>query len=156
MKNVLFAIVLTAVIGCSNTNYYQVQFDDVDWLKVGDKVIIKGLEVGEVNDLTIDQEQKVLAKIGVKENIFIPKGSTFKIISSLLGGRYVEIDLANSTDKMIETEIQHGYLQPPDTTGFRTLTAAEKDSLMRANPMIKLADTVLQIMRRKKSGDSVQ
>jgi ABC-type transporter Mla subunit MlaD len=156
MKNVLTCILLLGLISCSDSEYYKVQFDNVDRLTEGDKVILKGLEVGQVKDLTIDEEKKVLATIWVGRNIKLTKGSTFTVHADLLGTRHIEIGLADSHELMNPDEIQKGLIQPPDTTGFKKLTAAERDSLVKHDPVYRLADTVMTILRKSKDSTKVE
>src|SRR5690606_27789923 len=51
MKNTVTFILLIGLIGCSDSEDYKVQFENVDRLTEGDKVILNGLEVGQVKDL---------------------------------------------------------------------------------------------------------
>ena len=150
MKNLLTYILLLGIIGCSDSEYYKVQFDDVDRLTEGDKVFLKGLEVGEVKDLTLDENKKILATIWIGRNIKLTKGSTFTIHSDMLGLRRVEIDLADGEELMDTEETHAGYIQPPDTTRTITLTGAEKDSLLKH--VYNLADSL--IFKLSKSNDA--
>lgn len=149
MKNILIWAFLLGLTACSDSEYYKVQFDNVDRLTSGDKVFIRGLEVGEIKDLAIDDEKKVLATVWVGRNIKLTKGSTFAIHSDIFGTRHLEINLSENQELMNPDEIQKGYVQPPDTTGFRKLTKEEKDSLVKNDPVYRLADTVLHILRKR-------
>ena len=143
MKNILTFILLVGLISCSGSEYYKVQFDNVDRLTEGDKVILKGLEIGQVKDLKIDDENKVLATIWVGRNVKVTKGSTFTIHSELFGTRYVEIDLADEMELMNPDEIQMGIMQLlPDTTDQLRLTKEERDTLVNylLTPFIKSTD----------------
>jgi|GEM_PF-6440334 ABC-type transporter Mla subunit MlaD len=156
MKNILTCILLLGLISCSDSEYYKVQFENVDRLTEGDKVILKGMEVGQVKDLELDNEKKILATIWVGRNIKLTKGSTFTIHADLLGMRHVEIDLADNQELMDTKEIQKGFVQPPDTTGFKKLTEQERDSLVKHDPVYRLADTVMTILRKSKDSTKVE
>ncbi len=134
-----------------STEHYKVQFDNAYYLAEGDKVYIKGLEVGEIKDIEIDKENKILMTILIGRNIKLPKGSTFTIHLELLGKGQIEIDLAETQELLNSEEIQIGHVQEPDTTGLRTLSAEERDSLVKHNPMYRLADTIMMILRKKDS-----
>lgn len=150
------AIILSIVVfGCSDTEYYKVQFDDVNRLKEGDKVFLKGLEVGEVKDLQLNDNKKILATIWVGRDIKLTSGSTFTIHAELFGSRYIQIELADTPKLMNAEEVQEGYLQPPDTTGSKKLTPAELDSLVKHHPVFGLADTVLRIIRNSRDSTRV-
>lgn len=156
MKNILTYILLLGLTSCSDSEYYKVQFDNVDRLTEGDKVILKGLEVGEVKDFELNDEKKVLATIWVGRNIKLTKGSTFTIHSDFLGTRHIEIELAEKQELMSTEEVQTGYVQPPDTTGFRRMTEEQRDSLLKYNPVFRLADTVMTILRKSKDSTKVK
>lgn len=141
MKNLLTYLLLLGLMSCSDSEYYKVQFDYVDRLSEGDKVILKGLEVGEVKDLRLDENKKILATIWVGRNIKLTRGSTFTIHSDIYGIRRVEIDLADSQELMDSEEVHNGYIQPPDSTRMIRLTGAERDSLLKH--IHNLADSVL-------------
>lgn len=154
MKKILTFILLLGLIGCSDSAYYKVQFDDVDRLTAGNKVFIKGLEVGEVKDLIIDDEKKVLATIWIGRNIKLTKGSTFTIHSTGFGERHIEIGLSDNNELINEDEIQKGHIQtPPD---FRHLTKEQKDSLIMNDPAYSLAETFIQMLRKPNAKDSTQ
>lgn len=155
MKNILTYILLISLISCSDSEYYKVQFDNVDQLTEGDKVILKGLEVGEVKDFELDNEKKVLATISIGRNIKLTKGSTFTIRSGF-AERHIEIELADNQELMNTEEIQIGYVQLPDTTSFRKLTVEQRDSLIKHDPIYRLADTVMTILRRTKDSTKVK
>ena len=155
MKNILKYILLLGLIGCSDSEYYKVQFDNVDRLKTGDDIIINGLVVGQVKDLIIDEQNKVLATIWIGRNIKLTKGTTFAIQSDIFGLRHLEIKLSDSKELINPKDIQKGFIQPPDTTGFRVLTPAERDSLVTHDPIYRLADTVMTILRNKEINDSI-
>jgi len=156
MKHILTFILLLGLISCSDSEYYKVQFDNVDRLTEGDKVIVKGMEVGQVKDLELDDDKKILATVWVGRNIKLTKGSTFTIHSDILGTRYIEIGLADNHELMNTEEIHKGYVQPPDTVGLRRYTAEERDSLIKHNPALKLADTLLTILRKSKDTTKVE
>ena len=148
MRNILTLVLLVGLTSCSDSEYYEVQFENVDRLTEGDKVIVKGLEIGQVKDLQIDDENKVLATIQVGRNVKVTKGSSFTIRSELLGTRYVDINLADEKELMNSNEIQKGITQlSPDTTDQLKLTRHEKDSLVKyfLTPFIKPAtqDTLI-------------
>ncbi len=149
--------VLTYVIRCcSDSEYYKVQFDNVDRLTEGDRVILKGLEVGEVKGFKLDDEKKVVAIIWVGRNIKLTKGSTFTIHSDIFGTRHIEIELSDNQELMNAEEIQTGYVQPPDMTGFKQQTAEQRDSLVTHDPIYRLADTVMTLLRKSRDTTKVK
>ena len=74
-----------------NTYLLNAQFNTANGLSVGDPVVVNGLKVGKVNDLSIDK-QVVLAQFEIAKNIKLPKDSRADIVGqSLLGGKVIEI-----------------------------------------------------------------
>lgn len=151
MNRTVLISIFIGLIGCSNAKEYQIKFDNVDWLQTGDKVVCNGLVVGEVKKLKIDDDKKVLALVTVDKDLKLTKDSRFTIKSELIGIKYIDIELADNKDLLNEKEIQIGQVQPPDTTGFKKLTLEQKDSLVQHDPVFRLADTVLQILRNKET-----
>lgn len=119
MKNVIIYLILFAFIDCSDSEYYKVQFEDVDRLTEGDKVILKGLEVGEVTGLRLDDKRKILATISVGRGIKVTKGSAFAIHDEFPGIRYIEIKLADSDEFIDPNEIQTGHRIRPVSDTIR-------------------------------------
>ncbi|MFN9861910.1 MAG: MlaD family protein [Cyclobacteriaceae bacterium] len=150
MKNLLTYLLLLGFFGCTDNEQYKIQFEQVDWLKTGDRVTINGLDVGQVKNLKLDDEQKILATIEIGPNIKLTKGSTFTIHSDLLGAKHIEIDLSDSKELMNSKEIQKGTIQPLDRTEFKKLTPEQRDSLTKHDPVYRLADTVFQMLKNYK------
>ena len=135
---------------------YKVQFDSVAQLTTGDVVILKGLEVGEVQDLRFNDEKKVLVTIRVGRDIKLTRGSTFTIYTDFLGSTHIEIDFVDSNVLMDTNEIQTGLAQPSDMPGFRRLTAEERDSLLKHDPVYRLTDTVKSALMESRDSTKVK
>jgi hypothetical protein len=147
MKNIILLIFLLGLIGCSDSDYYKVEFENVDKLMPGDKVLIKGFEVGRVNDLKLKEDYSgVIVTISVRQNIKLKKGSTFTLHSDLLGTKHIAIDSADSGQLLNSDDIQKGYIQPIDLVGGRKISKQEYDSLVKFDPNFKLADSLFMIL----------
>ncbi|OGC40071.1 hypothetical protein A2Y85_05810 [candidate division WOR-3 bacterium RBG_13_43_14] len=98
---------LTGRLGWGNTHEIEVYFQDVGGLKVGDPVIIYGLEKGKIKSMKL-QGNRVLTVLSISKNIELPKDSQFELRSvSLLGGdRYVKITLGVSDTAATEFDGQ--------------------------------------------------
>ncbi|MGC3947591.1 MAG: MlaD family protein [Chryseolinea sp.] len=142
MKYSPIVVFLFMMFGCTDSEYYKVRFDDVAYLVKGDKVMLNDQEVGEVKNLVMDDEWKIVATIWVGRGIKLPKGSTFTIRSGW-GGRTVEIDRAGNAELMDPNEIQIGRLQRDST---KALNIAEFDSLLMHDPNFKFLDTILKVV----------
>jgi len=83
---------LTGRIGMRNTRDVSVFYSDVGGLRVGDPVMVFGLEKGKIKSLRIEGG-KVRTVLSVSRDIPLPEDSRFALRSgSLLGGdRYIKI-----------------------------------------------------------------
>lgn len=136
-------------MSCSDSEYYKVLFDNVNQLKAGDEIIINGQGAGQIKELRIVEENKVLATIWIGRNIKLTQGTTFEIQSNVYGVRHLEIKLSTSKELINPEDIQHGSVQSPVMTDAREFTQEEIDSLITRNPAFQILDTVLNTLRRK-------
>ena len=66
-------------------------FEDVMGLKKGDNVVVRGMPVGKVENLTLEKK-RVLVLAHLKKELSIREGYRVTIVAtSILGGRYMEI-----------------------------------------------------------------
>ncbi len=73
-----------------------VRFDNVGSLRVQDSVIVRGVPVGSVQDLTLD-DGCIKATILIDEKVSIYKNYSIKVVSaSVLGGSRLDIDAGSS------------------------------------------------------------
>ena len=77
-------------------------FFDIGNIDVGNDVKIKGVKVGEVTGIRLDQENfMAIITTSIEENIKIPNDSVFKISNNgFIGSPYVEIQLGNSFESL--------------------------------------------------------
>lgn len=121
-------------IGLRNTYDVVVLFDDVIGLRVGDPVMVYGLEKGKVKDLRIDKG-KIRTILAVDREIVIPEDSkiSIKSISYLGADRYVKI-VPGISDKA--DSVYYGKSGGLDLEGL----ASQLDSLMLAIKGLNLGD----------------
>jgi phospholipid/cholesterol/gamma-HCH transport system substrate-binding protein len=78
----------------SGENKYYVYFDDVQGLQPSSAVQVKGLTVGRVADITLNEGAKVKVTIAVKKKINVTVGSIVKLASAdLLGTKVLKLDI---------------------------------------------------------------
>jgi len=88
---VLFTLVFTDIRLFRKSYMIDVLFDSVGGLERGDKVTLGGMEVGDVEDLTLE-ENVIKVRLAIRSEIKIPITSTVKIVDvGLLGGKRVDI-----------------------------------------------------------------
>ena len=73
-------------------------FFDIGNLKIGNEVKIKGVKVGEVSGISLDEENYLaIITSSVNKSIKIPIDSIFKVSNNgFIGSAYLEIELGNS------------------------------------------------------------
>lgn len=97
---VLFIVLytwLTGRIGMRNTRDVRVYFRDVGGLRVGDPVLVYGIEKGKIKRLAIENES-VLVVVAVSKEIPLDDDSEFTIrsVSYLGGDKYIKINPGKS------------------------------------------------------------
>ena len=77
-------------------------FFDIGNTSIGNDVKIKGVKVGEVSNIKLDQETYMaLITSSVEKSIQIPDDSVFKISNNgFIGSSYIEIQLGNSEENL--------------------------------------------------------
>ena len=116
--NIEFALgllILTTSIVCifyysSKINYFNKiesfqihsSFFDKGDINIGNEVKIKGVKVGEVSSISLDQDSYMaIVTSTVDESIKIPNDSVFKISNNgFIGSPYIEIQLGNSEETL--------------------------------------------------------
>ena len=73
-------------------------FFDIGNVNIGNDVKIKGVKVGEVSGISLDQESYMaIITSSIDENVKIPDNSKFKISNNgFIGSPYIEIQLGES------------------------------------------------------------
>ena len=75
-------------------------FFDIGNINIGNDVKIKGVKVGEVSSISLDEENYVaIITSSINKSFKIPIDSIFKISNNgFIGSPYIEIELGNSED----------------------------------------------------------
>ena len=145
MNHRLIFLLLIIFTSCSDSTEYKIKFDDIGRLNEDDKILIKGVHVGQVKDIVVDEDEKMLVTISITKDIQVTEGSKFILQSELLGSQYIEVELADINNELVKLEqLQQGEIRPMDTTGLRKITLEEYDSLMQSNPGAIIFDSILK------------
>lgn len=76
---------------------YYCNYAQVDGLQASAPVQIRGLVVGHVTSLELDEARGVKATLAIKKGITIPQGTVATIVADgLLGGKFIRLDLGKS------------------------------------------------------------
>ncbi len=75
-------------------------FFNIGNIDVGNDVKIRGVKIGEISNIIIDQENYMaIVTSSIDENIKIPNDSIFKISNNgFIGSPYIEIEIGNSEE----------------------------------------------------------
>ena len=80
--------------------YINSSFFDIGNINIGNDVKIKGVKVGEVSNISLDEQNYVaIITSSINKSFKIPIDSIFKISNNgFIGSPYIEIELGNSED----------------------------------------------------------
>jgi phospholipid/cholesterol/gamma-HCH transport system substrate-binding protein len=89
----VFALLaIFAQLRFSEGKSYQAEFSDVGGLKEGDFVRIAGVEVGQVQKISINRDAVVIIEFSADDGVVLTEGSLAVIrYDNLIGGRYLEL-----------------------------------------------------------------
>ena len=97
---ICFFYISTKINLFNNIEKFQINssFFDIGNVTIGNEVKIKGVKVGEVSSISLDQENYMaIITTSLDKNIKIPDDSIFKISNNgFIGSPYIEIQLGNS------------------------------------------------------------
>lgn len=89
----------------SPTNKYYAVYNHIDGLTISNPVVINGLAVGRVSNLSIlqDQGNNILVELDVDESVEIRTTSKAKLTSTdFLGSKAIQIEVGNLSGKLLE------------------------------------------------------
>ncbi|MDA7747274.1 MlaD family protein, partial [Psychromonas sp.] len=145
-------------------------YDDAFDLKVGNKIKLKGLEIGEISNLTLNSNNKVIVDLEIDPTYFetiAKKGSRFWIVrseislsgaknlSTLIGGVFINVSPGTGqlTDKFIGES--HEPLITQNKTGLPiTLLADNAGSTDIASPVYYRQIQIGEVMNKQLNDDA--
>lgn len=90
----------------SGENEYYAYYDNVQGLQTSASVQIKGLTVGRVADIELNDSEKVKVTIAVNSDVKLPVGTTAELAASdLLGTKVVKLNLGMGTDIITDESV---------------------------------------------------
>ncbi len=150
---VLMTVALFAIFGeyrTGSATEYSAVFDDVSSLKPGDSVRVSGIRVGTVNDVSLQDDNKVVVGFDASPDIVLTSGTKVAVrYLNLVGDRYLEL-----LDGPGPTTVQPPGSQIPSD---RTVPALDLDLLLGGlKPVIRglnpqdvnaLTNSLIQILQ---------
>ena len=122
----------------SNDIKIAVYFDNVSGLEIDDDVTVRGLRMGFVQDITLDQNI-LLVTLSVDNRIDLRKDAEFWLVTvDLMGDKKIEIYPGRLKDKLDLSKIHTGHFQP-DLSAMMETVAAMKDDIFTIVDDIKIS-----------------
>ncbi|MFI5218647.1 MAG: MlaD family protein [Bacteroidia bacterium] len=122
----------------TNTNTIYAIYDNIDGLVASNRVIINGYRIGQVKKIRFlpDNSGKMIAMLTVRPDIFIPKNSIARIVSSdFFGGKAIQIELGNDKRQVEDGDTLNSELK----SGIEQQLGPVKD---KAERLIESLDSV--------------
>ncbi len=130
----------------SGDRSYYAQFDETMGLQTSAPVLLRGVKVGSVTDISIDPERSevVVVKVGLKRKVTVPVDSRLKLFSNgIMGGKAIELVRGGATQNF-----EAGAVIPSETAGgmLENASTSIEDLAREAKAlMTSLAATSAQI-----------
>ena len=142
----VFTIVLSRENFFTPTFPFDVAFDDVMGLRNGDNVVIRGMIVGEIKELKLASDG-VLLHCQTERPIKLRTGYKIEIVaSSILGGRYLQIEEGPSTAPEIPPNENIRGIQPKELMREAAEAVAEIRKVLKEKKILEnLGDAVENI-----------
>lgn len=112
MKRLLLIFFTSLMIfACSShTTDFSIIFENVEGLKEGDKVVVKGKEIGEITRMKL-YKNKVLVDVAIEKDNKIPLSSKFvSETKDLLGGRMISVELGETGELLQDKDTVNGIV----------------------------------------------
>ncbi|MFT5239233.1 MAG: phospholipid/cholesterol/gamma-HCH transport system substrate-binding protein [Candidatus Promineifilaceae bacterium] len=121
----LFTIVLSKDYWFRDVFKVHAQFDDVVGLRDGDSVVVRGMKVGNVNEILLKTNSVVVTML-LETDIEIREGYSIRIMpASVLGGQYLHIDQGPFGSKQLPQDMLFDGQTPPDLMNEAALLVSE-------------------------------
>ena len=80
-------------------------FDEIGGLKPRSPVVLSGVKVGQVKDVTLDKNYRARVKLDLRPDLKLPVDTSASIVTSgVLGDRYVELQLGGEAETIKDGE----------------------------------------------------
>jgi len=136
---IYFGIVFLKGLTLSKSNnFYYVEMEDVNGLSVTADVMVNGVKVGTVKEMTfIQQTQKVVVKIELEENFKVPVGSQATLVKDMLGAPKMKVMLGTNPSLCLN--------QGDTITGFpmSDLMTAAGEMVPKVDALLPKLDSIL-------------
>ncbi len=105
----------------TNRSVYQIHFEDVTGLRIGDPVFVYGIESGNVSAIEFDRDGAKV-RVSVDEKVVLNSDATSEIrMKEMMGGKQVDINPGSSQQEIGKDAVIPGKLAMDFSSGFATM-----------------------------------
>ena len=124
-----------------------IEFTYASGLRVGDKVLSRGVKIGEVIKIDLSETgQSVFVSTKIKEEQNIPKGSEFYLASiDILGTKGIDVYYSDSKIHYQCNDTIIGLQQEIDSTLFKSINESAEKMIKSTDSLIKLGEINIDI-----------
>jgi ABC-type transporter Mla subunit MlaD len=111
-KIILILLITSVLTCCSDRQNITIDFERVNGLTEKSIVVYKGLEIGEVLDIGVNENGKISVTISIDNDFNLPKYPDFVIVKrDLLGTKAIEIRESNKSSALIKDKGFQGTVE---------------------------------------------
>lgn len=130
---------------------YYALFESTNGLQTSAPVLLRGVKVGSVSGIAIDEDglDNVVVTVNVKKSINIPTDSYLKLFSNgLMGGKAIELVMGNSPDhfqrhELIPSQMESDLLESASSISLEDIVA---DAKAMMNSIRETSDGINRIL----------
>ena len=139
-----YTVLLSPTMG-KNTSELPVRFETVTGLTKGDKVYLQGVDIGRVKEMEIDGKH-VIVRLTLQRQLNLREGYRISVEpSSVLGGRFVNVDEGPATNAVIKSGVMIEGIKPIDfirelSEGVKSIRSALEEGGILSNLKQTMSD----------------
>lgn len=147
MKKIIFVILLMVTFSCTKTKSITLETENAEGISNETKLKISGIEIGEIENIKLNETGKVQIVAKLNSELNIPIDSDFEIKNEgLIGGKIINITIGKSIQNFTEKSIvklktESGTFTN-DSIGFKIEKAIQEISGKEKN------DSILKELKR--------
>lgn len=135
----IFTIVLSRQKFLSKTYEYQVSFSEIQGIREGDDVSLRGVDVGKIIDIEVEHK-KVVLTLSLQKKLDLREDYRFEILtSSMLGGKYLHVFEGTPEKPALPEDAELAGVLPVDLVEQATKTV---DAIRKALVDDKILDNL--------------
>ena len=142
-RPLLFLLISSLLVSCSSDFTYYTEIQDATGLEKGEPVTIKGLVYGELQDLNLTKDGRVILELGFDKSYELPNDSRIVIRPTFVQKTLLLLEVGQSKE----------FLAPGDTLLTFEEQAVPADSIF--NDFGEIIENVFTTKKAKNQRDSI-